>query len=121
MKAEMFDKIVKARTDELVDNKIRRFMKTVIEAARLLLGPSWSTVDVKRVINIASGIDSDRKWPKELWEHESKEVAEALLKTFDEFTQAKLAADKAEPPENKMEEEKKPEPAAVNGDDDSPF
>ena len=130
MKAEMFDKIVKARTDELVDRKIGRFRDAVYRELESLLGIHRGDIlsggilkeEAKEVLKIMSREYRLQKWPRELWESETKKVTAALLQTFDEFTQAKLASDEMKEPKNKMEEVKKP---AVDGleseDDDTPF
>ena len=132
MKAEMFDKIVKARADQLVDRKIKDFRGAIYQALRNIMGCDNRELfsygggnlndEAKSLIKIAAMDYSDQKWPRSLWGRETKEVTAALLQTFDEFTQARLAADKAGPPENKMEEEKKPETTGdLDDDDEGPF
>lgn len=106
-----FDKIVKARADQLTDNKIQECVNEVYRALAKLLNFNYVMQggivhdDAKKLLKILASDHSEQRWPKKLGERETKKVTEALLKTFDEFTQAKLAADKAEPLENKMEED----------------
>lgn len=114
MKIEMFSKIVTARTSQIVDKKINQFKTTVYGAIRDLLevgyypmtGAGILDEEARELLGILARNSKDQKWPRSLLESKGKQVTESLLKTFDEFTQARLAADKAEPPENKMEEEK---------------
>ena len=111
MKAEEFDKIVKARTDERVDEKIQRFRENVYVACRNLFGysddayhkDSWYE-QYRAVLKVLSSTENKKGWPTELWTKERTRVVGELLKTFDEFTKAKLAADNAREPENTMVE-----------------
>ena len=130
MKPDQFNKIVKARTDELVDKKLSNFTDTVYKAVRDLLGVGYFPMtelgildeEAKGLLGIVSRNRKDQKWPRNLWEREESQVTKALLKTFDEFTQAKLAADTGKEPKHKMEDEKKPEVDNLESeDDDSPF
>ena len=109
MKAEQFDKIVKARTDERVDQKIKRFRESVYAACRTLFNynddayqrESWHE-EYRAVLVILSSIENTKGWPTKLWETQREKVVDELLSMFDEFTKARLAADKAEESENKM-------------------
>lgn len=132
MKAEEFDKIVKARTDERVNTRIEGFRESVYGACRKFFNYSdheyqrgkWHD-EYRKVLQILSSEENKKGWPPQLWKKEREKVADELLSAFDEFTKAKLAAEAAKEPENKMEVVKEPSadlPSDLEAeDDDTPF
>jgi len=114
MKAEMFDKIVEASANERVQRKISAFKDAVDRAYRtLMVCPPYSSIfdasadvypEAKKVIGILVSGDTRRGWPSRLWEREREAVSKELLATMDEMQKALLAAEKAEPGENRPEE-----------------
>lgn len=116
MKAEKFDGIVKARTDEITDEKIDEFKKDVHTACRKLFGDGsgwgyewdrkqWDD-EYRKSLGILASENNEVDWPVGIMERIKSTVVEELMKTFDEFTKASLAASRAAEPKNKMEEPK---------------
>ena len=110
MKAEKFDQIVEARANERVQKKIAHFQQAVISAARGLTDcrgiPQYGQMLArnKEVVALMVSGNFHKGWPKLLWENEREVVHKELLATMDEFQKALLAAEKAEPGENRPQE-----------------
>ena len=99
MKAEMFDKIVEARANENVQERIGQFQSAVIKALIALgAGDIW-TDPAKACLAVMQGDNRREGWPEHLWERERKAVRDSLLSTMDMMQKALLAAEKAEPGE----------------------
>lgn len=115
MKAEKFDQIVEARTNQRAQQKIDKFKKAIRDAlGELGIWVSGYHIDsclgqkeVLKIFAVLATGKSNAGWPKEIWDRERAEVVKSLLATFDEFQKALIAADRAEPGENS------PEPQAV--------
>ena len=111
MKSEMFDKIVEARADERVQDRIGTFKRTCDRAYKDLLRisnrfDSAFTVEfgvtpaARQIFAILSSDDTRKGWPKDLWEKERGMVRAELLKTMDEMQKALIAAERSQPGEN---------------------
>ena len=103
-----FDEIVKNKAAERAVQKIKKFRKAVWEAAHELAGAgsnprydrTFSDTDeygraapfpMATILNILLSKDSDKGWPKIIWEKEEAAVAEELLRQLDFVQQAMLA------------------------------
>ena len=114
MKAERFDQIVEARTNERAQQKIDKFKKAVRDALGELgiwvsgyqMDDCLSQKEPLKIFAVLASSNPTVGWPKEIWDRERTEVVKALLATFDEFQKALIAADRAEPGENQPEPEK---------------
>ena len=114
MKAERFDQIVEARTNERAQQKIDKFKKAVRDALgelgvyvnRYSLDGDLTRGEPLKIFGVLASGKPGAGWPKEIWDRERTEVVKALLATFDEFQKALIAADRAEPGENQPEPEK---------------
>lgn len=111
MKSEMFDGIVKARANERVQKKIRKFKQDVGKAlsemgkgySRVRPEENCGTEEAKAILAIMGSDNPNSGWPNTLWERERTAVEKELLAIMDEMQKALLAADKAEPGEHRPE------------------
>ena len=108
MKLVKFDKIVAARANERVQQKIFAFKKAIKTACGDLVGYPFNSYDLNESLpdsyrGVLSAMLSNNikiGWPSTLWDLEKKKVASELLAIMDEMQKAMLAADRAEPGEN---------------------
>lgn len=105
MTGEKFDRIVKARADQRVNEKIKQFKSVCSTAYAKLTGENWYTnfpdsVMAELIFGILASKKHCKGWPKELWEKEEKEVESELLSIMDEMQKALLAAELLEEGEN---------------------
>ena len=102
--------IVKARANQRAQQKIENF-KSSIRGHFQQLGISLYTsdngiqggIDAIKIYGFLSGFDGYPGWPRVIWDNEEELVRKELLATMDEFQKALLAAEKAEPGENRPE------------------
>ena len=107
MKSEKFDKLVKARANERVQEKIREFKESCGYAFQKLTNQrSYIVSDyemsdfAKAVFAVLVSKNHSKGWPQELWEQEEEKVERELLSIMDEMQKALIAADKNETGEN---------------------
>ena len=114
MKAETFDKIVEARANERVQEKVAKFkMECLFALEHLLGGKKWSGYNIDTTylnnmrlpFSLLASENHRSGWPKILWETERNAVREELLGIMDEMQKALLAADKNQPGENREADE----------------
>jgi len=111
MKAETFEKAVKKRAHERVQERITIFRKTVSGALCALggdlLGSAYMTTvqldGAKALQVLISG--NNKGWPLSLWTNEEIAVRAEILTTLDEVQRALLAASQPEDPDREMPEE----------------
>jgi len=117
MKGSEFQMIVEARAMAKTETRIRDCRDKIHEALREFFGGNsntssgWEYWDegFREVMRILSSDKNKEDWPTEIMKEEIEMVTEDLLKTFDEFTRARLAADKSGKPEFQLRPETKPE------------
>lgn len=114
MNTERFTKIIEARADQRVQDKIRKFRNAVYRAAEELTGVNeqyymegYGPV-TKSVVDVAC-TPKPRKWPVSLWEKEEAAVQKELFSIMDEMQKALLAADNHTPGEERPALASKPE------------
>jgi len=107
MKSEKFDRLVKARANERVQEKIREFKESCGYAFQKLTNQRSYVVSdyemsdfAKAVFAILVSKNNSKNWPRELWEKEEEKVERELLSIMDEMQKALIAADKNETGEN---------------------
>ena len=109
MNAQGFQKIVEARANERVQEKIRTFKKGVADILNAFSGRCYCdennslTSHRRAIVAIMASEDHSKGWPKSLWENERTAVEKELLSIMDEMQKALLAADRSEPGENEIE------------------
>ncbi len=99
-----FDKIVEARANERVQNRIYAFTQEAFAAA-LKLCDGGVEQGRREVLAVAAQPYAERTWPQSLWTKERATVRKELLATMDEMQRAIVAAEKAEPGEHRSDGE----------------
>ena len=108
MNAQGFQKIIEARANERVQEKIRTFKKGVAGLLNAFSGQCYNdekttlTPDRRAIVSIMASEDHSKGWPKTIWENERDIVEKELLSIMDEMQKALLAADRSELGENSM-------------------
>jgi len=107
MKSEKFDRLVKARANERVQEKIKTFKESCGDAFQKLTDQCSYIVSDYEVSDFAKAVfailiskNNSKNWPRELWEKEEEKVERELLSIMDEMQKALIAADKNETGEN---------------------
>jgi len=95
MTEEKFREMVANRTNENIQEKIRKFKDTVVVALRELTGKYYSTdaenIEVLALLGKGNGINITNGWPQFLWGKEQEKVTKDILSTMDTIQRA-LAA-----------------------------
>ena len=95
MEAKGFDKIVQARADERVRDKILRFERAMLSALREFAGASdnyKASAYGNEILTVLATPCNNRLWPPRMWREEEALVEKELLATMDEMQRALLAA-----------------------------
>jgi len=111
MKSEMFDKIVEARANERVQEKIKKLKRAIGTALTEMKGHRPGMYpeeccrerEAREILAILGSDNPNSGFPKTLWEREREAVTKELLGIMDEMQKALLAADRSEPGEHTPE------------------
>lgn len=101
MNSERFDRIVKARANERIQERICKFRETVINAIRVCR-PGWQYHTLRydsELVQIMLAAFPSQKFPIALWSEEEAIVEKELLSIMDEMQKALIAVDKIPDPD----------------------
>jgi len=105
MTGEKFDKIVKARANERVQEKIIKLKQDTTKALQpfgIAHSYDWGNSPGAEVFDALAG---RTKWPRDLWEREEIAVAQELLGIMDEMQRALIAVNKERGPDDVLPED----------------
>lgn len=102
MNAFKFDELVKARANERVQERIKKFREDIINAVKTLR-PEFKhhslTVRSDMVKGLFACLPENTGWPAEIWRDEEECVSKELLATLDEMQKAFISIGKIIPDE----------------------
>jgi len=105
MTGEKFDKIVKARANERVQEKIRQLRAAANEMVKPFGIPGYGWDGAHDIFTALARGGYSGTWPRSLWETEENLVAGELLGIMDEMQRALIAVSKEPGPDDVMPED----------------